>query len=168
MPLLLRKVTKPKWNHSLDLSWLRQGEMPADPMTDLKTEDNKLSMWHVEDDESNLDQVVTAIAATRDHLENVDCVLLDQRDIVHLDINVGRTAGDTPLSEANLWHCDMAHLSAQKLVELAGVMWERSRAERRLKKAVRQLLVSAVESGRIDSSGLKETLRNEIAPSTVG
>ena len=168
MPLLLRKVTKPKWNHSLDLSWLRQGEMPADPMADLKTEDNKLSLWHVEDDESNLDQVVTAIAATRDYLDNVDYVLLDQRDMLHLDIHVAKTTGDTPLSEANLWHCDLTHLSAHKLVELAEVMWERCRIERRLKKAVRRLLVGAVESGRIDTSRLKDARRNEIGSSAVG
>jgi len=167
MPFLLRKVRRPRWYHNVNLGWLQQGEIPADPLTDLDTQSNKLSLWHVEDDESNLDQVVTAIAATREHLDKVDYALLDQRYIWQLDIQVEKTPGGTPLAEADLWHRDLTHLSAQKLLDLAKVMWDRARTARRPEKAVRQLLVKAVDSGRIDTSKLKDTLRSEIGSSAL-
>lgn len=56
MPFLLRTVKGRKWYHDPDLLWLREGDMPADTLTDLRTEANKPSLWYVEDDKSNLSQ----------------------------------------------------------------------------------------------------------------
>ena len=68
MPLFLRIIRKAKWYKNEQVPWLPEGELQADTLTDLSTKSNELSVWHIEDDRSNLEQVVTALAAGRDHL----------------------------------------------------------------------------------------------------
>ena len=162
MPFLLRGVRKARWTHDQKPSWLSQTDIPADTMDDLGTKSNSLSLWHVEDDESNLDEVVVAIAASRDWVANLDYVLVDLRFLSQLDIPIEATPVSSPLPEADCWHRDLVHLSAQKLVRVAEAMWDSGRTERRSEKAVQQLLAEAVESGRINQSKLNDKIRSQI------
>jgi len=52
--------------------WLPAGEVPAEAVQDFRADGNELSVWYVEPDRSNLDRVLTAIAANREHFEKID------------------------------------------------------------------------------------------------
>ena len=44
--------------------WLDDGDVPADPMADFaNTNENRLSIWLVDDEKTNLKQIVVAMAA---------------------------------------------------------------------------------------------------------
>ena len=88
MPFILRTIRKSKWYKHERVPWLVEGELQADALGDLRTSDNELSVWLVEDDESNLEQVVTALAVTRQRISNVDYALFDLQFLSELNIKI--------------------------------------------------------------------------------
>lgn len=63
MPLILRKIEKGRWNSDPQaVPWLPPGEVQAQALLDLAPKDNGLSVWLIEEDRSNLDRVVAALA----------------------------------------------------------------------------------------------------------
>ena len=162
MPLLLRKISKPRWQK---LAWLEEGKAQADALRDLETKENKLSVWHVEDDKSNLRGVVTAIAATRDVASNFDYALFDQRLLTKLRVRIEKTVGDTYHKEANAsWHRDIVELSAEKNAELANLIMEHGTRDRIGEIKVISLVKQAVTSGVIDVHPLKDRLKQKGLP----
>ena len=162
MPFFLRKIQKRKWDRTPDLAWVPQGDLPADPLYDLRTEENQLSVFMIRDDRSNLDQVVVAIAAKWERLDNFDYALFDQETVARLRIDLHETAGDTPDAAANRWHRDLVNLTGQKLVALAVAIWACGERQRKLQKEMKRLLAEAVSSGRIDPNALTPELRKKI------
>lgn len=163
MPLFLRKIQKGRWRRDTGLSWLPEGSLPADPLADLNTQNNKLSVWHVEDDRSNLEQIVTALAANRDAVSNLDCMLIDQQILFsEMDVKVEDFAGDTKDAKANVWHRQLSEISAQKLVELARVIMQHAEKKRFSEHQVLALIKKATESGGIDMATLEPEVRAKI------
>lgn len=162
MPLILRKIRKRRWDESEDLAWLAEDDIPADPLGDLSTTFNALSVWYIEEDRSNLDRVVAASAAGRERLDVLDYALFDQELLSQINIKIKESPGATPDVEANEWHRDLVELSAAKLVNLAKVMLRNAERRRRLPKELDQLIAKAVASGRIDKERLSQRIRDEI------
>jgi len=159
---ILRKVRFNRWYPRERYTWLADGELQADPLGDLQTTQNALSVWYVEDDESNLDQVVTALAANCEHLAHLDYILFDGRIVSELNIDIADSKAKTPDREADQWHCDLLRLSAQKLVQLAGMVIDDAEPQRVTLKQVRELIRQAVNSGRICRGDLKPGIRDKI------
>ncbi len=63
---LIRLNNKRTWDRQTYDAWLKPGQVPADVFRDFRVANGKLSVWHIEDDRSNLEQVIMALAATRD------------------------------------------------------------------------------------------------------
>jgi hypothetical protein len=70
---LLRTIRKSRYHQQ---AWLGGGAMHADPLADFNTQDNCLSLWLIEGENSNLDRVLAAIAGTRQFAQNLDFALL--------------------------------------------------------------------------------------------
>lgn len=155
MPFLLRTIRKAKWYKNENVPWLAEDELQADALADLSTKDNELSVWHIEDDRSNLEQVVTALAAGRDYIANLDYALFDQQILSAINIKIKDTKGGSPDEKVNSWHRDLVELSATKLMELAKAIQTKAVKERVLPKDIVRLIKQAVESGRINRAKLK-------------
>jgi hypothetical protein len=163
MPFFLRTIRKARWYNVEGVSWLEKGDIQADPLADLNTKGNELSVWLVENDRSNLEQVVTALAATRTDISNLDYALLDVRLLPELNIKVRHTTGGTPDEKANAsWHRDLVELSAFKVVELARVILAKAERKRIPETEIRRLIIQAIASGRIEPTELQESIRDKI------
>ena len=71
--LLARKVLVAKWAEAhaeLD------APVPADPLGDLKTDNNELSVWEVADDLADLDDLIAAMASVFENLSSCDVALV--------------------------------------------------------------------------------------------
>jgi hypothetical protein len=126
VPLLLRGLKKiERWKpDSEDISWLSQNDFPAEPLIDLIPDSKgKLSVWEIEDDESNLDRVLAAQIATKDNLKPYPYLLVDLDVIVDAGIELDRINGTTPDHIVNSLHRDIVKLSATMLVQLGRVIW---------------------------------------------
>ena len=162
MPLLLRTITKSRWYKE---TWLEKGKAQANALGDLRPKENKLSFWHVEDDKSNLHQVVAAIAAGRDSPTIFDYALFDQTRLTKIGVRIEHTAGDSFHKEADEhWHHDTAKLSAENVAEIANIIMEHGTTERIWKSEVSSLVKQAVTSGIIDVNPLKDRLKQKELP----
>jgi hypothetical protein len=160
MPLFLRSISNlTRWDTDKDLSELSINDLSADTITDLRTKDNKLSVYQVEDNRSNLDSIITAVAATREYLSHFDYLLFDPSIAEGLHILKEKTKGTTKDDSVNDCHWNLLVPSATKLMELAMELLKRAEKERRDATIVAKALDEASRAGRVK---LGDRLREEV------
>jgi hypothetical protein len=155
VPLLLRKIRKSKWYKSDAVPWLEEGELQADSLVDLATKGNRLSVYLVDDDHENLEQIVTALAAACDYISDFEFALFNEEAVHGTSIKVEETAGDTPDPVVNTWHRDLSELTANKVIALATVISTQAVRKRLLSRRVLELLVDAVVSRQLDRAKVR-------------
>ena len=156
MALLLRKIRKSKWYRNPGVPWLPEGDLQSDALDDLSTRDNQLSVFHVEDDESNLRRVIAAMAANCTFLCNIDFALLDQKVIGEIGIEIRGTEGDLPDDHVNTnWHHHLCELSASRRMTLAMSIPSRAKIRRIGCKKVLEFVAEAVMAGEISRERVK-------------
>ena len=161
MALILRKLDSKASFYQPD--WLRSDDAQADALSNLRTKGNQLSVWLIDDDRSNLDRVIAALAAGRDRVEKLDYAVIDRRVLDSLGIRAIKADGQSPDGGANQrWHQDLTLLSGSQLVALAVRM--RDGLSRRPKRKVRNLIVESIRSGFVARDSLKSTLLESVAP----
>lgn len=144
------------------MEWLPPGELQADSLLDLETEGNTLSVYRVEDDRSNLDRLIAALAANRDDPVNFDYALFDIGAVDELKIRAEQAQGDTPDRTVNdTWHHDLRDLTVGQLTGLARTVAGGVR-DRVPRKHVIRLIRHAVAAGLLDASRMKEKLLAKI------
>ena len=85
MAIFLRKIdARSLWQNPLPgEGWLGDRDLRADALRDLRTDENKLSIFEVnEEDGIPVKRIVAAIAAKRDFLAKVDFILGSSRESV--------------------------------------------------------------------------------------
>ncbi|MEH2154888.1 hypothetical protein [Nostoc sp.] len=152
MSFLLRKVRKNKWYKTETIAWLLPGEFQSDPLGDLATTGNKLSVYRVEDDCSNLERVVAALAANCDKIANFDYVLFQETILKDIKIKSEQTKGETPDETVNNCHLDLIELSAFRLVDLAKQVLDRGEVKRFLVREVTNFLADSIQKGYINKA----------------
>ena len=158
MPLLLRTVRENRWLKSEAAEWLRDGDVPADPLGDLPTQGNCLSVWRVHDDHSNVERIVRAVASGKQRLDSAGYVIFDEDLVRAAEIVTDDNKKGASLDQvANEWHCDLTGLSGKKLVALTRAILETGETGTILKKRLKEL----VEKG-IRDKELPEKLRDKL------
>ncbi len=164
MTLVLRLIRQSHWDAPGKYDWLAEGEIPADSLADFaNTTENRLSVWFVGDDEGNLNDVVAALAASREKAAKLDYLLFTRDHLDAAGIETRESAGNTPDERINGLHRDLIHLSAGKVLALTTAVWRQNLGPRRIdeRRAV-QLVAEAVRSGRIPVEKLRPKLRDDV------
>lgn len=144
MPFLLHTVRQNRWLKAEAAPWLERGDVPADPIGDLRTSGNRLSVWELVPDRSNLERIVRAIAVGRDKVPDMGYVLFDSALLETADIDTQTQLGTTPAVEANSWHRDLVNLSGRKLVALTKAILENGESGTVLKKRLYELIEEGI------------------------
>ena len=145
MPLLLRTVRQNRWYKDQASAWLEKADVPADPIGDLSTSQNRLSVWLVAADRSNIERIVRAVAVTRDKIESTGYVLFDSALLSDVGTSAETVPGKTPDEAANDWHRDLVDLSGNKLVALTRAILTNGESDTILKKRLRELVLSGIQ-----------------------
>jgi hypothetical protein len=153
--LVLRKIRKSKWYKSESVPWLAAEDLQSDALVDLATKGNKLSVYLVNDDHSNLDQIITALSANCDYISDFEYAIFDKSELIRIGIEMDNTEGDTADLLVNSWHYDLIELSAAKIMALASIISNLSKRERVLSKRVLKMVVKAIASGQLDRAKLR-------------
>lgn len=163
MSYIIRKIRKSKWYKNQNVFWLSEGELQADALSDFSTKDNKLSVWVVNNDKSNLHQIIAALTSKADRISNFDYVLLEENHLQLLGIKQIPTKGETHDSKANdTCHIDLVELTAEKLFKLVKIAYEHGTIDRIMNKEVKRIVSSSLERGNIDISSLSNTLQEQL------
>lgn len=157
--LLARGVHRPRWLRDVP------GDPPgpcADALThDLQTKSDTLSWWAVDGSE---EEIVIAIASTRDSVSNVDLAIVNTDDIDALNITWERSSADIPYAPARDRHYDLINLSAAAVGRLAGHLHEnRDGIERLREKEVRDLLIATIGEGHLELEEINASLLSSLA-----
>jgi hypothetical protein len=155
VPLFLRKVRQSRWFPVKGPVWFPEHDVQADPLGDITTSGNTLSVYQIEDDKSNLERVVAAMAANNQTLSNFDYLLFNRDSLRALDIDYKQTKGATPDAGVNEWHRDIIRLSGLKLVNLAREMLHNGEKGRISEKNVSQLIAKSLAKGELDQAKVK-------------
>ena len=146
MPFLLRKIRKSKWENLPT----RPGEIRADALIDLKTDNDDLSLWIIDDECSNVDLVISALVAdSYKQLEKFDYALLGAAEVQEAGFLLEKLPGNTLCGEANEFHRDIRNLTAGDILTIAAIV-KKSRRERRQEWEVGQLVDKALKDGTLD------------------
>ncbi|HEY9869724.1 MAG TPA: hypothetical protein V6D08_11205 [Candidatus Obscuribacterales bacterium] len=120
MAQLLRQVNNIYW-----VSALRGGSLSPRVLQDLRTNDDTLSFFALEEGGGNLERIAFALAANRQRLDKFEYVVIDEEDVLELEIEIGATEGDTPDQTVNRSHRNLLVPTCEKLVGLAHLMARR-------------------------------------------
>lgn len=131
-------------------------------MGDLRTQDNALSVFGIDEHRTKVENVVTALAANMDRLQNVDYVLIPAASVIAAGFILEKNPGDTVMPDVNALHFDVVRISAGKLAELARLIQTAGDPVRVTAKTIKQQILAKVASAAIDSRVLSQTLKNDL------
>lgn len=138
-------------------------QIPADMVSDLATEGNALSVWEIEDNRTNLDRIIAAVAGGRANPAEFGLAIFNSAALDTSGIRFRKTRGTSPDAEANdRWHYELIELTGQNLIALARVIAAVDSKERRLPREVIQLVAQGIRAGQIDENTLKTGMRNAV------
>ncbi|MBW7990281.1 MAG: hypothetical protein FVQ84_09740 [Planctomycetes bacterium] len=159
MPILLHGTKFNKWLNRPD--WLREGEIPADPIFGFRIGSNTMSVWIVDDDSSRIKWLAVALSIKKNKLEDFEFVLLDSTIVDDIGIKATQTVGRCPDSELNQFHLDLVEISAQRLLQLTQIILKKISEEQKVlvdripRKDVAQYIQEGISKGRINSEDVK-------------
>ena len=133
--------------------------LQADALGDLKTTSNTLSVWRVYEDESNLQEVILALASTRQSVSNYDYALIGDGTIAELGISLNDSPGDTLVASVNALHCDLVRLEASQVYQLAVAICANGKIDFMSEKSVGKLLAQGFQSGMVQANEINPSLR---------
>jgi hypothetical protein len=161
---LLRKIHKSAWIDKPE--WLVGNEAPAVVLHDFEADANDLSLWWIEEDRSNLDRVVAALAGNCEYLGIVDVVLFPTELVEAAACGaLAPTQGSCHDEHvASTWHRDLTQLSTHRVAELARVVYRDARSDfmRFPKAQTKRLLQAALEKSWLPSDRLLESLKKHL------
>lgn len=164
---LARKIAIAKWDN---LQGARLSDIWADAITtDLRTINNKLSLWQCSDaDEASLRDVALALASNRTDLNKIDIVWVSQIDLERGGHILQPTRSGIPvdsLAHNHIELCEMNYGRIGHIAELIRLAIEGDNCHRFKTDEVTRILLSAIEDGRLDYARLKTQLKNKLPPS---
>ncbi len=162
MPLLLREIRKSKWYKNSDVQWLREDELQADALGDIRTSNNTLSVWQIADDRRNLDAVIAALAAGKNTASNFDFALFTEAAVLEKNIKIAETPGTTLDVGVNGFHRELTELSAGRLQALAQIIQRVAARERIVEPKVLNLIATAIREGRIKTEVLSPNIKDKL------
>jgi hypothetical protein len=148
MPLLLRTVKQHRWHKEAAAPFLANDDVPADPVQDLRTTKNLLSVYEVAPDGPNIERIVRAVAIGGDNIANMGYVVFDSGLLPAASIEIRESKGTTPDEGANAWHRDLV-VSGNKLVALTKAILRHGESGAVLTVRLRQLVADGIRDGQI-------------------
>jgi hypothetical protein len=148
MPLLLRTVRQNRWLKDEAAPFLAVGDVPADPIPDLLTQQNLLSVWEIAADRSNIERVVRAVALGRNAISDMGYVLFHSDLLAAAGIETRVNPGESPDKGANPWHRDLV-MSGHRLVALTKAILQHGESGAVLKLRLRELVEEGIQNKEI-------------------
>ena len=144
----LRVVKQRRWIRQPDEGWLKEGELKGDTLSDLTTQDGRLSAFTVSS-EADERRVAVALAAKRQNFSNMDYAVFPDSVLTSFGITVRQTQGETPDSEVNDSHYELGKLTVDRLVRLVTIISD-GKHRRVLEKQIKIWLREASSAGQLN------------------
>lgn len=166
--MLIRMITGiSKWNGSKVVN-REDAYICGDAISDLRTRDNKLSVWKADTPE-DIDDAIVALALNRDSIQKISCFLLNENDLekIHIKISDEKKGEAAGLDNSILnKHRDLIEIDYWRLGFLAEYMTELAKDKKKRadfsEKRVKTLLEKYKMEKKIIPEQVKEQLRTKL------
>ena len=160
MAIIFRKLNQKRhWDNA---PWLEQQDAQADVTKCLATNENRLSVFVLDEPDEQVRRVVAALAATRDHLAHIDLAVVPENILEQCSIRWADTTGQTPDSEVNGWHRDLIELTIAKITRLAAAIKREGQIERYNPKRVGRAIKHSLDVNCIGTERMGEELAQSL------
>jgi len=162
MCLLIRKIERTKW---LQNDITNGAEVSADAITNcLKTKNNSLSVWRIEDD-SAVEDAVLAIVSNSQHPDTIHVALLHEREVLASGFQLEAKLGVTRVERLRDTHCDICGLTYGSLGLIARLIvecFQQERVHTFTSGMIKNLLKKAIEEGELEEGDLEDSMRSKL------
>ncbi len=167
--MLLRMITTmSKWDLNANPIQRPDPSFPADSVTDLKTTNNKLSVWKTSNEDETNDAIV-ALAIGRSTLAKLCFVYLDEDELKRMGIEaIQDQIGIAPGIDNKgilAHHMNLQHLDYKRLGELTGYIFKQldnKNCVYKTKKELSALLLEYKNKGIVLPSRVNEKIKKEL------
>jgi hypothetical protein len=120
---LLRQVKYNRWLFDDEEAWIFQGKAPADIAPDFASEKNRLSLWVVDEEQTNLNRIILALVGNRSNLQHFEYILFEELILEQCSIASIQTPGDVLDPEVARVHIDVDVEDINGLAQFAKSIW---------------------------------------------
>lgn len=163
MPILVRRINRAKWEQIINED--DASDSSADAITNcLKTTNNDLSVWKIENIEQLDDAIIALITGGQQtKLSTLHYVLINEDVLLANGLDIAETEGDTTIVSLKNTHRDITNLTYTRLGIVKnivlGCLAEDPNKETFITRAkLKVLLKNAIENGKVSKSDLNEEL----------
>ncbi|MBR3888670.1 MAG: hypothetical protein IKJ32_06185 [Clostridia bacterium] len=160
----IRVINRAYWPSEDEISkGINIDEIGANTITqELKTKDNTLSLWAVE----NPEDVVLAMISNASRIDDMYTLKIEDDILYAKKLNVVNDHANSRIKELNEFHYNIRDLNYKKLADVAGAIIEALREETNLevftKKDIIMILKKAIIEKRVAIQDLHKKIREEI------
>jgi hypothetical protein len=133
---------------------------------DVRLTDNTLSVWVCDPtDPRSIEDVVLALASTRDTVAKLDVVWFEAEEVKRMLIDIEEAAGTCQVATLNSLHRDLKGIDIIKLVRLSRRIAEAvgtEKCQRFTEKQVVKLIVTAIRSDKLQLRELREKIQKRV------
>lgn len=140
---------------------------PGDTISDLKTDHNGLSVWFTPDlTENSLKPILAAMAVSRDALQKMTYVVLDEAELDKIEIYAKETDGIAPgVTDKSILarHRDLIDIDYTRMGLLAnyiGSLISSNKGKTANDKMMRNYINGLISAGSIDKNSLKDGIKD--------
>ena len=142
--------------------WLNDDDVPADLLSDFSTKNNALSVYEIDEGNSNLQDIIASLAANRDKVQRFDYVLFDKKLLTEKGIQFQNSSGDTPHQEVNeKYHLDIIKLSGKKVAAIGNQFLDYT-IESTSKKQIKAIINKYINNDIFSVDNLKKSLLEDL------
>jgi hypothetical protein len=120
---LLRQIKYNRWLTDNEEVWVERGTAPADIAPDFAAEKNRLSLWIVDEQQTNLNRIILALVGNRSSLQHFEYVLFEDLVLEQYRIDRKQTPVDILDPEVASMHIDINVEDIDGLAQLAKAIW---------------------------------------------
>ena len=164
-PKLFRKIEGRHW--IIEQPSEKPEDFPADPLWDVRTKKNTLSVYLIEKDH-DVEEVVTILAASRQTYQKFEYVFLEIEEFKKIGLNCEQSDTQTTLTSVNKSHHEVMNITANKLPTIARIIYpkisEKENFGFRSTKEIKQMIESAIKDKKIKESDLSLELKKKLFP----
>lgn len=164
MPNYIRVINRAYWPDEEEITrGYNIDNLGANTITqDLRTKDNTLSLWAVE----NTQDVVLAMVSNATKIDDICTLKIDDGIINDSGLEVKNEVGNSRIKDLNEFHYNIKNLTYKKLADVSKVIIEALKNEDNLetftKKSIIKILKKAIDDKRLDPRTLSKNIQKEL------
>lgn len=154
--------------------WLKRAQLDSVSVSDLQTPDNDISVWEVQPNLSDIDDVALAVMMRRDRVQEITMVYIDSNELAQkYNITMHKLAGNSHYAAMNYKHSNFVIPTFWEMGYLTEYIQEKLKNPQNNTKyyseiTMKQLLLSAYQGNKIPGDVIKKSSKFKQALKSLG